>query len=284
MWPAIAAAFSFALIALGVIIYVTTDYGRIKIIVDGPKADVQVDGEQIVIKTPRESITLRAGTHELAVKWGDGEFKTRTFVVRRGGNEELRVEYEPRASDRASTNRQTTPSTETASSETEVSIEAFNSRGAFVRHRDGRGFIDPILAPPDRCDARFKKVPGLADSEGVSFESTNYPGTYLRHRCGRLILTGCPEPLDRLDATFLILKGLAYDRDGWISLELLNYPGHFLQIRNGELWTAPRQEGAEFQKSATFRFVEAAPAPPSAPNAGSGLSGSRATSRKHGPG
>jgi len=74
MWPAIAAAFSFALIALGVIIYVTTDYGRIKIIVDGPKADVQVDGEQILIKTPRESITLRAGTHELAVKWGDGEF------------------------------------------------------------------------------------------------------------------------------------------------------------------------------------------------------------------
>ena len=83
------------LIALGVIIYVSTDYGRIKITVDGPKAEVQVDGEQIFIKTPRESITLRAGPHELAVKWGDGEFKTRTFVVRRGGSEELRVEYEP---------------------------------------------------------------------------------------------------------------------------------------------------------------------------------------------
>ncbi|HKM51777.1 MAG TPA: DUF5010 domain-containing protein [Isosphaeraceae bacterium] len=44
----------------------------------------------------REPITLRAGTHELAVKWGDGEFKTRTFVVRSGDNEELRVEYEPK--------------------------------------------------------------------------------------------------------------------------------------------------------------------------------------------
>ena len=86
-WPAIA-AFSFALIALGVIIYVTTDYGRVKIIVDGPKADVQVDGEQILVKTPRESITLRAGTHELAVKWRDGEYKTRGFVVHRGDNEE----------------------------------------------------------------------------------------------------------------------------------------------------------------------------------------------------
>src|SRR5208337_4495783 len=98
MWPAIAAAFSLALIALGVIIYVPTDYGRIKIIVDGPKADVQVDGEQILIKTSRESITLRAGTHELAVKWGDGEFKTRDFVVHRGKDEELRVEYEPKYS------------------------------------------------------------------------------------------------------------------------------------------------------------------------------------------
>ena len=96
-WPAIA-AFSFALIALGVIIYVTTDYGRVKIIVDGPKADVQVDGEQILVKTPRESITLRAGTHELAVKWRDGEYKTRAFVVHRGDNEELRVEYEPKHS------------------------------------------------------------------------------------------------------------------------------------------------------------------------------------------
>jgi len=94
MWPAIAAAFSFALIALGVIIYVATDYGRIKIIVDGPNADVQLDGDLIRIRTPRESITLRAGEHELTVKWRDGRFETRKFVVHRGEDEELRVEYE----------------------------------------------------------------------------------------------------------------------------------------------------------------------------------------------
>ena len=98
--PAIAAAFSFALIAMGVIIYVTTDYGRIKIILDGPKADLQVDGEQILIKTPRESITLRAGEHELKVNWRDGHLATRKFVVHRGNDEELRVEYEPTVSDR----------------------------------------------------------------------------------------------------------------------------------------------------------------------------------------
>ncbi|HKI21201.1 MAG TPA: protein kinase, partial [Isosphaeraceae bacterium] len=97
-WPAIAAAFSFALIAMGVIIYVATDYGRIKIIVDGPNAEVRVDGEEILIRTPRESITLRAGKHELTVKWHDGKFETRNVVVHRGKDEELRVEYEPKHS------------------------------------------------------------------------------------------------------------------------------------------------------------------------------------------
>src|SRR5208282_3227282 len=109
---------SFAMIALGIVIYITTDYGRIKITVEGPKADVQVDGEQILVKTPRESITLRAGEHELTVKWRDGQFKTRKFVVRRGHVDDLSVEYESRASDRAITNRQTSPSTETASRDT----------------------------------------------------------------------------------------------------------------------------------------------------------------------
>jgi serine/threonine protein kinase len=73
-WPAIAAAASVALIALGAIIYVATDHGRIKITVADPKAEVQVDGEEILIKTLRESISLRAGTHTLGVKWRGGQF------------------------------------------------------------------------------------------------------------------------------------------------------------------------------------------------------------------
>ncbi|MGO9466964.1 MAG: AbfB domain-containing protein [Isosphaeraceae bacterium] len=80
------------------------------------------------------------------------------------------------------------------------------------------------------------------------------PFPYLRHRCGRLVLTECPETLDKQDATFVVLKGLAQDRDGWISLGPLMFPGHYLQVRDGELWTGPRQQGADFPKSATFRF------------------------------
>jgi formylglycine-generating enzyme required for sulfatase activity len=95
-WPLLVAAAVFGiLLLLGVIIYLATDKGRIKIVVNDPKAAVKVDGEAVRIEAPGAPITLRAGTHELEVKWGDGEFKTRTFVVHRGDNEDLRVEYEP---------------------------------------------------------------------------------------------------------------------------------------------------------------------------------------------
>src|SRR5262249_19699354 len=60
-----------------------------------PKAVAKVDGELVRIEALGAPITLRAGEHELEVKWGDGEFRTRQFVVRRGENEDLRVEYEP---------------------------------------------------------------------------------------------------------------------------------------------------------------------------------------------
>jgi len=96
MWPSIVAASMLGLITLGVIIYVATDNGRIKVIVHGPRPIVKIDGKTVRIEGLDEPITLRAGMHEMAVKWGDGEFRTRAFVVRRWDNEELRVEYEPK--------------------------------------------------------------------------------------------------------------------------------------------------------------------------------------------
>ena len=47
--------------------------------------------------------------HDLEVTWGDGEFKTRRFVVRRGANEDLRVEYEPARNHRATASREKPP-------------------------------------------------------------------------------------------------------------------------------------------------------------------------------
>jgi transposase len=97
-WPMVAAASVLGALLLGVIIYVTTDNGRIKVVVSGARPTVMIDGETVRIEGLDKPITLRAGPHELAVRWGDGEFKTSTFVVRRGDNEELRVEYEPKPS------------------------------------------------------------------------------------------------------------------------------------------------------------------------------------------
>ena len=106
-WPLIvAAAAVLGALLLGVIVYVATDKGRIKIVVNDPKAVVKVDGESVRIEALGEPITLRAGEHALEVKWGDGEFQTRTFVVRRGDNEDLRVEYEPTRKHRATASRE----------------------------------------------------------------------------------------------------------------------------------------------------------------------------------
>ena len=95
---AVATASVFGLMALGVIIYVVTDKGQIKIFVEGPNADVKVDGQKVRIEGLGEPISLRAGRHELTVKWGSGEFETRKFVVKCGDNKALSVEYKPKAS------------------------------------------------------------------------------------------------------------------------------------------------------------------------------------------
>jgi formylglycine-generating enzyme required for sulfatase activity/serine/threonine protein kinase len=116
---ALAASAAAALILLAaIVIYVVTDKGRIKIVVDDPQAVVKVDGGVVRIEDLGEPITLRAGEHALEVKWGDGEFATRKFVVRRGENEALAVTYEPRGDGvvgRKSVQRDETPPREVTS-------------------------------------------------------------------------------------------------------------------------------------------------------------------------
>ena len=73
-----AAALGVLLIGV-VIVYVTTNRGRIKIVVDDPKAVVKVDALDVRIEALAEPIGLRAGEHALQVKWGDGTFQTRSI-------------------------------------------------------------------------------------------------------------------------------------------------------------------------------------------------------------
>jgi formylglycine-generating enzyme required for sulfatase activity/predicted Ser/Thr protein kinase len=87
-----------AALLLGIVVYVATDKGRIKIEIDGPQAEVRIDGQEVRIDGLGEPITLRAGQHELTVRRGDGVFQTKGFEVRRGDdNPVLHVEYEPNA-------------------------------------------------------------------------------------------------------------------------------------------------------------------------------------------
>ena len=89
------AAGSFVAILFGIIIYVATDKGRIKIEVSDPKAVVLVDGQRVRIEGMGDTITLWTGEHEMSVKRGDGEFETRKFMIRRGDNPALSVEFKP---------------------------------------------------------------------------------------------------------------------------------------------------------------------------------------------
>ncbi len=65
MWPAILAAPVLGILALGAIIFVATDNGRIKIVVNGPQPAVAIDGKTVRIEGLDEPIMLRVGQHKL---------------------------------------------------------------------------------------------------------------------------------------------------------------------------------------------------------------------------
>ena len=96
----IAAAGAVLALLLGVIIYVATDNGQIKVEINDPRALVKVDGEEVRIEALGEPISLRAGDHSLFIRWADGEIETRSFQVRRGGEDVVRVSYKPKTAGR----------------------------------------------------------------------------------------------------------------------------------------------------------------------------------------
>jgi serine/threonine protein kinase len=95
-WPMIAAAAgAAAVVLLGIILYVATDKGTIKIELDDSAAQVRVDGNEVKIENLGAPITLRAGHHKLVVLRGDEEIHTEEFMIRRGPNTPLKVTFEP---------------------------------------------------------------------------------------------------------------------------------------------------------------------------------------------
>jgi serine/threonine protein kinase len=115
--PAILGASLFGALAMGVTLFVVTDKGRIKIVVDGRSPVVSIDGRTIRIEGLDEPITLRAGEHVLTVERGGVEVETRKFRIHRGNNPEIRIEYEPKVNDRTTPDRAKAPSIEAASTD-----------------------------------------------------------------------------------------------------------------------------------------------------------------------
>ena len=85
-WLAIGAGgLGAVVLLLGIVFYVATDHGTIKIELSdlGAQVEVRVDGDEIDIKGPGEPVHLRVGEHDLCVTGKDYETITRSFTVRR---------------------------------------------------------------------------------------------------------------------------------------------------------------------------------------------------------
>jgi hypothetical protein len=123
--------------------------------------------------------------------------------------------------------------------------------GEYLRHREGRAVISPLVKGSpllDIQDATWIVRGGLAEGAGHSFESKNYPGSHLRHQNGAVYLhRGDGSEQFALDATFVVHPG----KNGrGVSLASVNFPSRFVRHYAGEIFIAA-EGGPEGWASAT---------------------------------
>ena len=95
---AIAAASAAAMLLAGIIFYIATNKGTVKIELADANANVEVkvDGDTIDIAGLKQPLRLKAGEHDLQVTSTEFETYATKFTVRRGKEEVVRVSLEPR--------------------------------------------------------------------------------------------------------------------------------------------------------------------------------------------
>jgi serine/threonine protein kinase len=91
-------ALAVALLAAGIVLYVATNYGTIKIELSDPAADVQikVDGDVVTLTSPERTLTLRPGKYEMEVAGDDFRTITRVLTLKRGVNPPIHITLEPK--------------------------------------------------------------------------------------------------------------------------------------------------------------------------------------------
>lgn len=88
---AIAALF-FGLIAAGVVFYVQTDNGVVRIDVASESLEVDIDGQTVTVDNDDKPLEIKPGKHALTIRQGDFTFETKKFEVSRNGATSLKVE------------------------------------------------------------------------------------------------------------------------------------------------------------------------------------------------
>jgi hypothetical protein len=106
-WTSLAGA-TFALVLvpllwLGIMILLPTPEGTVKIELSDPQAnvDIRVDGNDIRLEGLGKPLRLRTGGHQLVVTGQDFETVTRSFTVKRGKEEPVRITLIPKTPDSA---------------------------------------------------------------------------------------------------------------------------------------------------------------------------------------
>ncbi|WP_405113206.1 AbfB domain-containing protein [Paenibacillus sp. FSL K6-1217] len=91
------------------------------------------------------------------------------------------------------------------SNESAVSIESVTKPGFYLRHKDGKVWLEANdNSTLFKNDATWQLRAGLTGSWAASFESYNIPGAYMRHRNGLLEISTISTSVDQQDATFYV--------------------------------------------------------------------------------
>jgi Alpha-L-arabinofuranosidase B (ABFB) domain len=148
-------------------------------------------------------------------------------------------------------------------------LESVNFPGHFLRHRNFELWLDaddgsPLFAE----DATWRRLPPPLRNGppgAISIRSDNFPARYMRHRDALAFITPVHSDLDRRDATFVIRKALLLPGDpaspGFegaheisVSLESVNFPGHFLRHQGFRLKLHQNDGSVLFRQDASFMF------------------------------
>ena len=150
-------------------------------------------------------------------------------------------------------------------------LESVNFPGHFLRHRNFEMWLDAddgsaLFA----SDANWRRLPPPLRNvppAAISIRSDNFPARYMRHRDSLGFITPVSGDLDRHDATFVVRKALLEPSDprapGFdgaheisVSLESVNFPGHFLRHQDFRLKLHHYDGDLLFRQDASFMFQD----------------------------